>query len=202
MLRSGPFRRIRQRRRKTRSKNSMRSIHFVAMILVMVGSFNVGILLLTKMNLIQSLLGLTFARLVYGVIGLAALYVAFQRETYLPFLGETVIPCAVLQEQVPENADTDVSVHGLVPGAKVLYWASEPATDGLARITDWRKAYLEFANAGVAIVDEGGHVVLRIRKPQPYVVPLKGRIETHVHWRTCGDTGFLGPVETTPIPDR
>jgi uncharacterized membrane protein YuzA (DUF378 family) len=180
----------------------MRNIHFVAMVLVMIGAVNVGILMVTKMNPIQSLLGLTLSRIVYCVIGLAVLYVIFQRKTYLPFLDETVIPCSVLQEQVPDNADTDVAVHGLVPGAKVLYWASEPATDGLARIKDWRKAYLEFANAGVAVVDEGGHVVLRIRKPQPYVVPLKGRIETHVHWRTCGDAGFLGPVETTAIPDR
>jgi hypothetical protein len=168
----------------------------------MFGVFAGIILMISKVNLIQSLMGLTLARIVYGVIGLAALYVAFQRETYLPFLGETVIPCSVLQPQVPDNADTDVAVNGLMPGAKVLYWASEPATDGLARIKDWRKAYLEFANAGVAVVDEAGHVVLRIRKPQPYAVPLKGRLETHVHWRTCGEAGFLGPVETTPIPDR
>jgi uncharacterized membrane protein YuzA (DUF378 family) len=179
-----------------------RNIHFVAMVLVMFGAFAGIFLMIGKVNLIQSLLGPTLARIVYVVIGLAALYVAFQRETYLPFLGETVIPCAVLQAQVPEHADTDVAVHGLVPGAKVLYWASEPATDGLARINDWRKAYLEFANAGVAVVDEAGHVVLRIRKPQPYAVPLKGRLEAHVHWRTCSEAGFLGPVETTPIPDR
>jgi len=176
-----------------------RVAHMVAMSLVIVGALNVGILLISKVNLIQCL-GLTLSRIIYAIIGIAVLYVAFQRETYLPFLGETVIPCSVLNVQIPDNADTDVRVHGLVPGAKVLYWASEPATDGLARIKDWRKAYLDFANAGVAVVDETGHVILRIRKPQPYVVPLKGRLETHVHWRTCGEAGFLGPVETTQIP--
>lgn len=174
-------------------------IHLVAIVVVLVGAVNWGVIGVTGKNYLQMLLGLTGARLVYVIVGLCALYVGLQRETYLPFLGETVIPCSVLKEQVPEHADTAVPVHGLVPGAKVLYWASEPATDGLARINDWRKAYLDFANAGVAVVDQAGHATLRIRKPQPYTVPVKGRLETHVHWRTCGPNGFLGPVETTPV---
>jgi len=134
-----------------------------------------------------------------ALAALAALYVGFRRDTYLPFLGETVIPCSVLQEREPEHADTDVRVSGLEPGAKVLFWAAEPATDGLATIKDWQRAYLEFANAGVTRVGADGHAVLRIRKPQPYTVPIMGRIESHVHWRICRDGGMLGPVQTTPI---
>ena len=173
--------------------------HLIAMAVVVVGALNWGVIGITGKNVIQSLIGTTGARLIYILVGLCALYIAFQRATYLPFLGESVVPCSVLREHVPEHADTDVPVSGLVPGAKVLFWASEPATDGLARINDWRKAYLDFANAGVAIVDGAGHAVLRIRKPQPYTVPLKGMLAAHVHWRTCGDNGFMGPVETTRI---
>ena len=173
--------------------------HFIAIIVVVIGAVSWGILGVTGKNIIQATLGSMGARLVYIIVGLCALFVAFQRETYLPFLGETVVPCSVLDEKTPEHADTVVPVHGLVPGAKVLFWASEPATDGLARIKDWRRAYLEFANAGVTVVDSSGHANLRIRKPQPYTVPVKGRLESHVHWRTCGDNGFLGPVETTMI---
>lgn len=174
--------------------------HLIAVSVVLIGAINGAVYGLTKNNLLQTLLGLTFARLVYVIIALSVLYVGTQRKTYLPFLGETVIPCSVLKDQVPEHSDTTVQIHGLTPGKKVLFWASEPATDGLARIQDWRRAYLEFANAGVTTVDEGGHATLTIRKPQAYTVPLKGRIETHVHWRICGDNGFLGPVEMTPVP--
>lgn len=133
----------------------------------------------------------------------AALYIGFRRDTYLPFLGETVLPCSLLKEQMPEHADTEVHVSGLEPGAKVLFWAAEPATDGLATIKDWQRAYLEFANAGVTRVGADGHVSLRIRKPQPYTVPalLTKRIESHVHWRVCMDGGMLGPVQTTPISE-
>jgi len=118
------------------------------------------------------------------------------------------VPCSVLKDQTPEHADMEVELHGLTPGKKVLFWASEPntdgigksTTDGLGRIKDWRRAYLEFANAGVTTVDDGGHATLKLRKPQPYTVPIKGLLKTHVHWRVCGDNGFLGPVEITPVP--
>ena len=137
---------------------------------------------------------------VVALLGLiAALYVGFRRDTYLPFLGESVMPCSLLQEQTPDHADTDVNVSGLEPGAKVLFWAAEPATAGLATIKDWQRAYLEFANAGVARVGADGHAVFRIRKPQPYTVPLKGRLNSHVHWRVCSDGGMIGPVQTTEV---
>ena len=134
------------------------------------------------------------------IVGATALYVGLRRDSYLP---ETVLPCSLLQERIPEHADTEVNVSGLEPGAKLLYWAAEPSamekTDGLANIKDWQRAYLEFANAGVTRADAAGHAVLRFRKPQPYSVPIMGRIESHVHWRVCRDGGMIGPVQTEPI---
>ena len=114
---------------------------------------------------------------------------------------KSLFPCSLLQLRTPEHADTEVSVSGLVPGAKVIYWAAEPATEGLARINDWRKAYLDFANAGVTEVSESGHAIMKIRKPQSYTVPVMGRIASHVHWRVCKEGGNIGPVQTTPIAE-
>ena len=133
------------------------------------------------------------------ISALAAIYVGFNRDTYLPFLGPTFIPCSILKDQTPEHADTEVSVSGLEPGSKVMFWATEPATEGLAKLKDWQRAYLDFANAGVTTVNSDGHATLRIRRPQPYTVPVKGRLEAHVHWRVCQDGGMIGPVQTTPI---
>lgn len=116
-----------------------------------------------------------------------------------PYLGDAAIPCAALEDKIPEHADTDVTISELSPGAKVIFWASEPATDGLATLKDWQRAYLDYANAGVATVDETGRVTLRVRKPQPYTVPILGRLDAHVHWRICSDGGFVGPVQITPI---
>jgi hypothetical protein len=134
------------------------------------------------------------------LIAMAALWVGSQRDSYLPFLGETVVPCSILQDKVPEHADLEVAVDHLKPGAKVIYWAAEPATEGLGKILDWRRAYLDLANAGVATVNSEGIATLRVRKPQPYTVPLWGRLESHVHWRSCQDGGLMGPVQTTVVP--
>lgn len=174
--------------------------HLVAMVLVVVGGLNWGAVGLFGVDLVRTVFGRgLLANVVYVAVGVAAVVVALNRDSYLPFLGETVMPCSLLAERVPDHADTEVSVHGLEPGAKLLYWAAEPATEGLGRIRDWRRAYLDFANAGVTSADAGGHAVLRIRRPQPYTVPIKGRLEAHVHWRVCGEGGMLGPVRTTTV---
>jgi hypothetical protein len=167
-------------------------LHLTAMALILVGSLVMaGIGVASTRSMV--------ARIMYGIIIIAALSISLHRDTYLPFLGSTVMPCSILEERVPEHADTEVSLNGITPGAKVLYWATEPATNGLATIADWRRAYLDFANAGVAVADAGGHVVLRIRKPQPYTVPTGRRLEAHVHWRVCGSDGMLGPIQATEI---
>lgn len=173
-------------------------LHLVAMVLVVIGGLNWGFLGLFGFNLVALLTG-RLAWIIYVLVGVAAVIIAISRDSYLPFLGETVMPCSLLEERTPDHANTEVVVNGVTPGAKILFWASEPATEGLARINDWRRAYLDFANAGVTVADAGGHAVLRIRKPQPYTVPMKGRLEEHVHWRVCGEGGMLGPVRTTTI---
>jgi len=164
--------------------------HMIAMAVLVGGSCLAAILYMRK-TLFSIALGI--------LLVMSAIYVGVHRDSYLPFLGETVLPCSLLQERTPDHADTEVTVNGLEPGTKVLFWAAEPATEGLAKIPTWQRAYLDFANAGVTRVDADGHATFRIRKPQPYTVPVKGRLEAHVHWRVCGDGGMIGPVQMTPV---
>ena len=105
---------------------------------------------------------------------------------------DVYLPCSILTQHVPEHADTEVTVSGLEPGAKIVYWATEPATEGLGRIRDWQRANLENANAGVSMVGESGHAVLAVRKPR----------DQQVYWRVCKDGGNLGPVQTIPTSLR
>ena len=168
----------------------MKKVHMFAVALLVLGAL-LGLYCWRKRNFWGNALAV--------LIALAGLYVGTQRDSYLPFLGETVIPCSILKEQTPEHADVEVTVTGLVPGKKVIFWAAEPATDGLGKIQDWRRAYLDLANAGVTTVTADGSATLRIRKPQPYTVPLMGRLESHVHWRSCQDGGFMGPVQITSV---
>jgi len=168
----------------------MKKVHMLAIALLVVGGL-LGLWCWRKRSLWGNVLAV--------LIALAAIWVGSQRDSYLPFLGESVVPCSVLQDKIPEHADLEVTVDHLKPGAKVIFWAAEPATEGLAKIQNWQRAYLELANAGVTTVSEAGTATLRIRKPQPYTVPLMGRLESHVHWRSCQDGGGLGPVQTTAV---
>jgi len=168
----------------------MKKVHMLAVALLVIGGL-LGLWCWRKRSLWGNVLAV--------LIALAAIWVGSQRDSYLPFLGESVIPCSVLSDKIPDHADVEVTVDHLKPGAKVIFWAAEPATEGLAKIQNWQRAYLELANAGVATATAAGTATLRIRKPQPYTVPLMGRLESHVHWRSCQDGGGLGPVQTTAV---
>ena len=175
----------------------MKKLYMIGVLLLIVGGFNAGLCVFTGKDFITSLFGrrsIMTNGLFLGM-GLAALALAFSRDFYLPFLGQTVMPCSVLSPSTPDGADMKLSIH-VSPGAKVMYWAAEPANEELKGIQDWRKAYLEFRNAGVAVADASGRAELAVRTPQAYAVPMKGKLNAHVHYRVCGDDGMMDRVET------
>ena len=178
-----------------------KKVYMSAIVLLVIGALNWLLVGVFRVNLVELLLGKgIFARSIYLLVGLSALLVAFNRDTYLPFLGETLVPCSVLQNKTPPGATTQIQV-SVEPNSKVLYWAAEPETERLQTIQDWRKAYLSYENAGVTTADSDGIATLRVRRPQPYLVPWKGRLEPHIHFRVCGERGFLNRVKTVFLSD-
>jgi uncharacterized membrane protein YuzA (DUF378 family) len=175
-------------------------VHKFAVVLLVVGALNWGLVGGFRINLVERLLGKGSmgSRIVYILVGLAALSVAFNRDTYLPFLGESVFPCSVLPDQVPAGATRTVQVK-VEPHSKVVYWASEPA-DG-NEVKTYKDAYRQYQNAGVATADATGVATLKVREPQPYTVPFKGRLDSHVHFRVCGPEGFVGRIKTVFLAD-
>jgi uncharacterized membrane protein YuzA (DUF378 family) len=177
-------------------------VHIIAIIFVIIGALNwLGIGTL-KVNMLERIFGSRsiIPRILYVIVGVSALALAFHRDTYLPFLGPTALPCSLIPERIPEGADTTVEVK-VRPGAKVLYWAAEPATEGLKNINDWRAAYLQNMNAGVTIAGTDGTASLFLKNPQAYTVPWKGRLEPHVHFRVCGENGMMERIETVYMAD-
>lgn len=170
-------------------------VTMAATVLVLVGGINwlsVGVL---KMDLVEKLLGSgVLSRSIYTLVGLAALFLFFRRDTYLPFLGTTVFPSGALMEKVPQGASQEISIR-TIPGAHVVYWAAEPARgDALG---DYKVAYGKYENAGVAIADAQGDVRMKIRgPPRSYSVPWKGELSPHIHFRIVKPDGWAGRVET------
>lgn len=173
-------------------------VYKIAMILLVVGALNWGFTAF-RFNLVEKIFGASFiTKAIYILVAVSALFVVFRRDFYLPFLGQTVLPCASLQEKTPAGATREVRIQ-VTPHAKVLFWAAEPETEHLKKVSDWRKAYLGFENAGVTMAGEDGTAVLKVREPQPYSVPFKGMLSPHIHYRVCDGSmggGLLGRVET------
>ena len=191
-----------------------------AMVIVIIGALNGLVAGIFRLNPIEWLFGRKMlGRAIYIIIGLMAVAIMFDRDTYLPFLGPTLVPCSVLKDRTPSGATRSVQVK-VRPGAKVLYWAAEPTgasedlnrcgplstTAGaqcdsenhtaLEKITDWKRAYAQYENAGVATAGEDGNATLRVREPQPYWVPMKGTLQHHVHYRVCGEAGWMERIQT------
>jgi uncharacterized membrane protein YuzA (DUF378 family) len=173
----------------------------LAMFLVIVGSFVWLFVGVMTWNPLEVYLGKGVARVIYILVGLSAAYIAFNRDTYLPFLGETVMPCGAIAEKTPPGATKELRVQ-VPPGSKVLFWAAEPGMEDLKQIKDWQHAYTKFENAGVTTAGEDGIAVLKVRSPQPYTVPFKGRLEPHVHFRICSSSGMLSRVKTVYVQDE
>ena len=166
--------------------------------LLVAGALNWFFIAIFDVNSLETLFGTTIARFLYLLVGVAALSIMFFRDSYLPFLGPMVAPCSVLQNREPPGATKSVKV--LVPAnRKVVYWASEPASENLKSVKTAMEAYQKYDNAGVATANADGVAILKVREPQPYTVPFMGKLESHVHYRVCGDSGFMGRVNTAYI---
>lgn len=177
--------------------------YMIAMVLLVIGGINWGIKSVLGKDAVTYFTGknVLAANAIFAAVGISALLIGLHRDAYLPFLGQTLIPCSVLTVQTPENADMEVEVLAS-PGTKILYWAAEPANKDLKSVNDWKHAYLAYRNAGVAVSDPSGIAKLKVRKPQPYRVPLKGELSPHVHYRKCDGVSLLSRVFTVDLDSK
>lgn len=183
------------------TKYTMLVIQKFALAALIVGALNWLFIGLFDMNLVTGIFGQNaFSRMLFILVGFAALFLMFRRDFYLPFLGETVMPCGALEDKIPSGADTSVTV-SVSPNSKILYWAAEPASEELKEIHDWKKAYATFENIGVTTSDATGTALLKVRSPQAYSVPFKGRIEPHIHYRVCSPDGMMERINTVYVSD-
>lgn len=162
---------------------------------VLLGVGVLGINIIEEVNKLF-LDGLGFV--LYFIVSMSMMYHMMRRDFYLPFLGHAVYPCNILTTKEPLDASLSITVKDLTPSVNVIYWASEVVDpDEPEKIVDnpW-DAYDKYSNSGVALTDEEGTCVFKIRKPSQYRVPSGFKLKKHVHFRECIGNGMLGPVRT------
>lgn len=174
----------------------------IAMVLLIIGGLNWLLVGIFDFNLVSSMFGnSTLATIIYILVGVSAIAIIFDRDTYLPFLGPMVAPCSVLENREPPGATKEIKVV-VEPNVKIVYWAAEPASEKLEKINTWKQAYLDYQNAGVATSNGEGVAILKIREPQSYRVPIRGQLQPHIHYRVCGEAGWMGRINTVFVNEN
>lgn len=171
-------------------------LYFFASILLIAGSLNWGIIGVSSVNPLEKLLPGVVTKIIYILVGLAAIFLLFKRDYYLPFLGKTVVPCSLVQIKTPEGADKEVTMK-VSPNTKVVYWASKSSSGekNVVAPDPWT-AYGEWDNSGVALSDNTGNVVLKVKSPIEYKVPTGKKLKKHIHYRLCEANGMMSRVHT------
>jgi uncharacterized membrane protein YuzA (DUF378 family) len=174
-----------------------KKIYMITVFFVVLGGLNWLLMGAMGINVVRLVLNRRMSSILYIVVGACALMLAFRRDVYLPFLGQTVLPAGALALKTPQSANESVEITTR-PRAKVVYWASEPTvTADPKKAPGWDIAYDEFENSGVVVADDQGKAILRIRgPPQAYTVPLHGKLSPHIHFRIEEHGGFFGRVQT------
>lgn len=169
-------------------------LHMIAMIIVLIGSLNWLIIGFGYSNTISYIFS-KYDKFIYILIGISALYLLFNRDTYLPFLGWSAFPGHTLQVSSSDKANLSIRVPAYENAVKVVYWAANP---GKKIINNPITAYTDTSNFGVSEVEQDGTAILYFQCPQQYKV-CGHTLDKHIHYRSIMNDGMLSPVETVNI---
>jgi uncharacterized membrane protein YuzA (DUF378 family) len=178
------------------------NLHIFLIVLVIVGSLNWGLVGIFDFDLVKSF-GLLFGptagniiyRFIYILVAFSGIVLLLQRDTYLPFLGYTVMPTP-LNDFKPSGEVLTKTIKNLPPNVKVSYWASLPSDKVVDNPYD---AYGDYRNQGVTTTDSNGTAILQVLKPTAYKVPHKGTLKPHIHYRYWTSNGMASCLHTTMI---
>ncbi len=170
------------------------------LLLVLVGAINTG-MLVTDINFIKMLsdclskyICFNIDKLIYVFIISCAFVLIVDRNTWLPFLGSTIIPEKVLVNKKNTNADIIIPIK-TIPNAKIIYWSSLKQEN--SKIPDVEEAYGNYNNSGITESDKYGNAKLYIAESSSYFVPSGKLINRHVHYRTINkNSSVMSDVKT------
>ena len=179
----------------------------ITMFLVLLGAVNWGLVAVFDFDLVgafSSIFGYgardTISRIIYLIVAMSAIVLMIQRDTYLPFLGRTVVP-QPLNDYIPTGDLITKNIENLPANVKVVYWAALPSDKVVENPED---AYGNYSNQGVTTTDANGKATLSVQKPASYKIPasydpFKGTLAPHIHYRYWTSAGMASPIHTIKI---
>ena len=134
-------------------------IHMVLVALVLIGAINWGFCAF-NINLVKIIADfinnlfktkLPIENTIYILVAVVAIKLAIDRNTWLPFLGESVFPDSLIPLRTPSKSNIKVKIQ-TKPNVKIAYWAALPSAD--KQLVE--KAYGDYSNSGVVMADANG----------------------------------------------
>ena len=135
------------------------------------------------------------------IISLCLMNILFDRNTYLPFLGDTILPHSLfkpLNNSLTKYDKTDfkkISINIEAPnGVNVIWWAANPSNE----INKVEKAYGDYMNSGVSEIKDGV-ANIQFYYPQKYYLDNTRMLNNHLHYRISYNNGFVSEIHTIQV---
>jgi len=172
-----------------------KKIYFIASIIGVIAIINWGFYAFNY-NLVEKVLDIlkisNMKKIVYILIACVGIYLAMQRSTYLPFLGETVLPSAILTEKYDKNKKLTATIESS-DGEYLIFWAAKK-DDDLTKLAYVKDAYGDYKNSGVSKFVNGKAPVY-LDEPQEYHV-RGNKMTKHFHYRIVYSNGLTSEIKT------
>lgn len=133
--------------------------------------------------------------------GVAAILLIFQKDFWLPFLGDTILPAELIPvKDIKQEGGLTVQVDA-PRHSKVIYWAAQSIGNlDTSTAIGPKQAYGDFSNSGVVLADDNNKATLHVHTPRGYTVEKptgKLTLPRHIHYRIADPTGArIGPVQS------
>jgi hypothetical protein len=181
-------------------------LHFVFMIIIIVLSA------INAFYVIYSEDTSIFFKFLSIILIFLLIYISNFKETFLPFLGNTVYPISLIPSAIhPQNSNFSTEVNLNYPnGTKVIYWAangngnnrgngSDNDSDKNTVIKNPKDAYGNYINSGVSIINNK-KTLLHLNCPDKYKIPSGIILNKHIHYRIAiPNNPILSDVKTMYI---
>jgi len=174
---------------------NIRFFHMIIIIVVLIVSINTALKSIDeKFDIVGKFINNNVSKSLYILVGIFSLLLLLDRNTYLPFLGESVVPFTLFTDiNNSSNNLKDYKIYA--PTAeKVIWWASKPDNNIFEHPDE---AYNEYKNSGVSSVKEDGYAYIKYSDPSQYKVNNK-LLPKHIHYRETHG-GMLSEVKTINI---
>lgn len=132
------------------------------------------------------------------VILIAAIYLALNKNTYIPHIGHTIIPFSLLSdEKIPINSNKThiISLSGIDNDNRIIYW--EINEKDLANFNNYFNIfdnYINYSNAGISIIrNEKTAIYLNCSNENNII--NNNSIKKHIYYRIINKkTSILSPI--------